>query len=132
MFKFADKMGHLCLYSAILCTVISQLLVKWRIMTKIGAMFPMPDALTGKMLFILKVIFDPVIFISCCLTLAGGLLWIATLTKLEISYAYPVTMLGFVAVLLLSIFLFGESSNLYKIIGCLVIIIGVLITSKGL
>lgn len=132
MDKIIDKIGYICLYSAIISTVTSQLLVKWRIANKISYMFPMPDSIMGKLVFILKILFDPVIFISCCLTLIGGLLWIGTLTKLEISYAYPVTMLGFIAVLILSIMLFGESVNIYKILGCIIIIIGVIITSRGL
>ena len=56
----------------------------------------------------------------------------ATMTKFDISYAYPFTMLGFVAVLALSALLLGESFNMYKIIGCLIIVIGVIITSRGL
>ncbi|MBQ2645510.1 EamA family transporter [bacterium] len=132
MLKIADKIGFIYLFTAIICTVTSQLLVKWRIITKINAMFPMPLEFINKIFFILKIIFDPIIFISCCLTLAGGLLWIATLTKLDISYAYPITMIGFVAVLVCSVLFLGESFNIYKILGCVFIILGVFIACKGL
>ena len=56
----------------------------------------------------------------------------ATMTKFDISYAYPFTMLGFVAVLVLSALLLGETFNIYKIIGCLTIVVGVIIASRGL
>lgn len=88
--------------------------------------------LDWKVFFLLRVVFDPFIFIALCLTFISGLCWIATMTKFEISYAYPFTMLGFVSIILLSTFLFGESVNFYKLIGCAIIVIGVVVTSLGL
>ena len=124
--------GYVYLFSTILTTVCSQLIIKWRVAGYVAKLLPMPDEISGKLLFLLKVIFDPFIFTALCLTFISGLCWMATMTKFDISYAYPFTMLGFVAVLLLSVLLLGESFNLYKIIGCLIIVTGVVITSRGL
>ena len=125
-------MGYLYLIATIVTTVCSQLIIKWRVASYVSTLLPMPTEILGKIGFLFKVIFDPFIFIALCLTFTSGLCWMATMTKFDISYAYPFTMLGFVAVLALSALLLGESFNMYKIIGCLIIVIGVIITSRGL
>ena len=124
--------GYLYLFLTIATTVTSQLIIKWRVTNWVSTILPMPAEILGKIGFLFKVIFDPFIFTACCLTFISGLCWMATMTKFEISYAYPFTMLGFVAVLILSALLLGEHFNIYKIIGCGIIIAGVIVTSRGL
>ena len=124
--------GYLYLFLTILTSVCSQILIKWRVADFVVKLLPLPAAFDEKILFLFKVIFDPFIFLSLVLTFISGLCWMATMTKFDISYAYPFTMLGFVAVLLLSALLLGEVFNVYKIIGCGLIILGVLVVSKGM
>ena len=124
--------GYLYLFLTIATTVTSQLIIKWRVANWVSPILPMPVEILGKIGFLFKVIFDPFIFTACCLTFISGLCWMATMTKFDISYAYPFTMLGFVAVLALSALLLGEQFNIYKIIGCCIIITGVIVTSRGL
>ena len=126
------NIGYLYLLATIVTTVTSQIIIKWRVTNYVTTLLPMPADIFGKFLFLFKVIFDPLIFLALCLTFSSGLFWMATMTKFDISYAYPFTMLGFVAVLVLSALLLGETFNLYKLVGCAVIIIGVIITSRGL
>ena len=54
-----------------------------------------------------------------------------TMSKLEISYAYPFTSLGFVAVVLLSALLVGENLNMWRIIGVILIVVGLTVASQG-
>lgn len=124
-------MGYFYLSMTIITTIISQLVIRWRVLTFVSKML-FPEDWIGRFFFLLRVVFDPFIFIALCLTFISGLCWIATMTKFEISYAYPFTMLGFVSIILLSTFLFGESVNFYKLIGCAIIVIGVVVTSLGL
>lgn len=126
------NIGYLYLFLSISATVTSQIITKWRVSNYIVTLLPMPTEILGKVFFLFKVVFDPFIFTSCCLTFASGLLWMATMTKFDISYAYPLTMLGFVAVLVLSALILGEHFNIYKIAGCFVIILGVIIASRGM
>ena len=126
------NIGYLYLFLTIITSVCSQLIIKWRVANFVVTLLPMPDGFYDKILFLFKVLFDPFIFASLVLTFISGLSWMATMTKFDISYAYPFTMLGFVAVMLLSALLFGEVMNLYKLIGCAFIILGVLIVSKGM
>jgi multidrug transporter EmrE-like cation transporter len=55
----------------------------------------------------------------------GALLWLAVLAREELSYAYPLSSLGYLVVLLGSFFLFQEQISLIRILGILVIIAGV-------
>ena len=59
------------------------------------------------------------------------LLWVVVLSKVEVSYAYPFTSLGFVFLLITGFFCFNETISLMKIIGVIVISIGVFIISKS-
>lgn len=126
------NIGYLYLLFAIITSVVSQIIIKWKSNTFINSLLPLPDDFLGKVEALCKIIFEPFVFTAMCLTFIAGLLWIATLTKLEISIAYPFTMLGFVAVLVLSALLFGEAFNIYKLVGCTLIVLGVLVVSKGL
>ena len=74
---------------------------------------------------------NPYIIISLTLTLLSGVTWMIAMTKFEISYAYPFTLLGLVLVTIFSVVFFGESVNTYKISGIALIILGISVISKG-
>lgn len=58
------------------------------------------------------------------------LLWMYILSKVEVSYAYPFLSIGFILVMLIGIIGMGESVNIYKIIGMLSIVFGVILIYK--
>ena len=53
------------------------------------------------------------------------------LSKFEISYAYPFMSFAFILVTVSSYFLFNESLSVYKVLGLLIIITGIVVASKG-
>lgn len=59
------------------------------------------------------------------------LLWIKVLSKVELSYAYPMVSLGYVIVMIFSYFLFKENISLLRVIGVIFIIIGVVLISRS-
>lgn len=59
------------------------------------------------------------------------LLWIKVLSKVELSYAYPMVSLGYIITMIFSYFLFKENISLIRIIGVAFIIIGVIFISKS-
>jgi len=75
---------------------------------------------------------NPYIIISLILTLLAGVTWMIAMTKFEISYAYPFTLLGLVLVTIFSVVFFGESVNTYKLIGIVLIALGIVVISKGM
>ena len=106
------------------------MIMKWRISGRFAGL-KVPDGIWLKLVTLFTVIFDPFVFSGLVATFVSGLCWMATLSKLEISYAYPITSLGFVLVVLLSGFLFGESLNAWRIWGVILIVAGITVASQG-
>ena len=74
-------------------------------------------------------------FFSLVSALAAGLLavvsWMAAMTKLELSHAYPCMSLAFILVLVASAFFFHEPVTGSKIVGIALICLGIAIGSQG-
>ncbi len=120
---------HLYIFLSIFFAVSSQLIIKW----KMSAFnFNDYDSIIDKFIFAFGMLFNPYIMLSIIFTLLSGLSWMIAMTKFDISYAYPFTILGFVFVTLFSFFFFGESVNAYKLIGILLVIFGIFVISKGM
>ena len=126
----AKVIAHFYLVGTIVLSVYSQLIMKWRISGRFSGL-KIPDGILPKVATLFTVVFDPFIFSGLVATFISGLCWMATMSKLEISYAYPFTSLGFVAVVLLSALLFGEDLNMWRIIGVILIVVGVTVASQG-
>ena len=118
------------LAATITLSVYSQIMTKWRMSTRFSDIH-IPEGLWDKLLLFLAVIFDPGIFSSLVATFLSGMFWMATMSKLDISFAYPFTSLGFILVLLLSALILGETLNTCKIVGALIIMAGISIASQG-
>ena len=56
------------------------------------------------------------------------MLYLYILSKFEVSYIYPIIMsIGFVLLLIFSVLLFGEAFTLKKVLGILIIAIGIIV-----
>jgi multidrug transporter EmrE-like cation transporter len=122
-------LNHLYLLLAISFGVVSQLIIKWKM-----SAFSFDDYETWQDKFALafSMLLNPYIIISLILTLLAGVTWMIAMTKFEISYAYPFTLLGLVLVTIFSVVFFGESVNTYKLSGIVLLILGVVVLSKGM
>lgn len=120
-------MAYLYIAATIVLTAYGQLILKWRLNLK-GAM---PDALQDKMMYMFYALLDPYVISSFAAAFLASITWMAALTKFQLSFAYPFMSLSFIIVFLLSIFLFGETFNFYKLTGCLLIVTGIIVLSKG-
>ena len=121
-------LNHFYLLLAISFSIVSQLIIKWKM-----SVFSFDDYETWQDKFALafSMLLNPYIIASLILTLLAGVTWMIVMTKFEISYAYPFTILGLVLVAIFSIVFFGESVNTYKISGIALIILGISVISKG-
>jgi len=108
-------------------TVYGQLILKWRI-GKYGAL---PEDLGDRLVFLLRLFLDGYIISGFLAAFVASLFWMAAMTKFDISYAYPFTSLGFVSVVLLSAIFFQEPVTIPKSIGLGLIVLGIIIGSKG-
>lgn len=59
------------------------------------------------------------------------LIWIKVLSKVELSYAYPMVSLGYVLVMIFSYFFFKENITLSRILGTALIILGVIFIARS-
>ena len=121
--------NHFYILLSIFLGVVSQLIIKWK-MSEFS--FKDSDTIYDKFSFAFSMLFDPYIVISLILTLLAGLAWMIAMTKFDISYAYPYTILGFVLILIFSAFLFDEPITWQKMVGLVFITIGLLISSQSL
>ena len=122
-------LNHFYLLLAISFSIVSQLIIKWKM-----SVFSFDDYETWQDKFALafSMLLNPYIIISLILTLLAGVTWMIAMTKFEISYAYPFTLLGLVLVTIFSVVFFGESVNTYKLSGIVLIVLGIVVISKGL
>lgn len=120
-------MGYFYIFGTILFTVYGQIILKWRI-NDVGAL---PENITDKVIFLIKLLFDPWIFSGFFAAFIASFFWMATMTKFDISYAYPFMSSAFVLVFLLSVLLFQEPVTWQKIIGLILIVIGIIVTSRS-
>lgn len=111
----------------IVLTVYGQMIVKWQV-NLAGAL---PAAPWDKMVFLGKIMINPWVISSMAAALLASFAWIAALTQLPLSYAYPFMGLTFVLVLLLSATFFQESMTWMKIAGVVLIVAGVTLSSQG-
>lgn len=59
----------------------------------------------------------------------ASLCWMAAISRMPISKAYPFMALNFVLVLLFATTIFHETLDIYKVVGTLTIVIGVVLVS---
>ena len=122
-------LNHFYLLLAISFGMVSQLIIKWQMS---AFLFDDYETWQNKFALAFSMLLNPYIILSLILTFLAGVTWMIVMTKFEISYAYPFTLLGLVFVTIFSIVFFGENFNLYKIGGIVLILFGVFLISKGL
>ena len=111
----------------ILLTVYGQIVFKWRMEMK-GAI---PSGSMSKLQYIFWAYLDPWILSGFFAAFSASVFWAITLTKFELSFAYPFTSLSFVLVLFLSAFLFKEPLTMNKLLGVILIFSGLFVISRG-
>lgn len=120
-------MSYLYLALTVVLTVYGQLVIKWQVLAA-GAF---PEAPGEKMLFLARLLVNPWIVSALAAALAAALTWMAAMTKLDLSHAYPFQSVVFVLVPLASVLLFHEPLTTPKLIGMALIIAGIVIGSQG-
>jgi multidrug transporter EmrE-like cation transporter len=61
----------------------------------------------------------------------SAILWILAISKVQLSFAYPMVAFGYVIVFVASYFLFGDDLNVWRISGLVFIIVGVVLISRS-
>ncbi|WP_051249553.1 hypothetical protein [Maridesulfovibrio zosterae] len=114
-------------YFLVACSVIlgvlGQLFMK-KGMTALGPLTD-PDIMT-----FFQIIFQPWVFTGLIAYGLAMMIWVAVLSRLDLSYAYPLLSSGYVLVALGSLWMFGDTISPTRWAGILVISAGVGLTAK--
>ena len=73
---------------------------------------------------------NPSVFIGLAIYLVGTVFWLAALSRVELSFAYPFASFNYIVMLVASWIMFDEKITLSRILGTVVIGIGVLLISR--
>ena len=79
----------------------------------------------------IRILLNPFIIAGLIGFFISMLIWLYVLSRMELSFAYPFVALNYVLILLGSYFLFKETITVYKMIGVVVIIVGVYLVARG-
>ena len=107
------------IFYSILFNVLGQLSIRWSMINygRVNLSFEEKARIVG-------MIFRPFTLIGLLLYAISAIFWIAGLSRVELSRAYPLLGVGYALVFILSIYLFRESLTLYKLLGIVLIIGG--------
>lgn len=121
--------NHVYIITTVIFATASQLIVKWQMGLHSMEHLDGPQA---KYVYAIKLLLNPYIVLSLILTLLSGLSWMIAMSKFDISYAYPYTVLGLVFILAASSLLFNEELTMYKLVGFSLIALGIFVTSRDM
>jgi undecaprenyl phosphate-alpha-L-ara4N flippase subunit ArnF len=119
--------SYFYIFLTLLFTVYGQLILKWRLS---NLKVVLPELVSDKLIYLIKLVLDPFIFSGFIAAFVASLFWMAAMTKFEITHAYPFMSLAPALVFLLGVFVLNETFTLGKVIGLIIIMIGIAITVK--
>ena len=120
-------MGYFYVFLTVFFTVYGQLILKWQV-NEAGQL---PVDLGGKVFFLFNLLLNPWILSGFVSAFVAAMFWMAAMTKLPLSHAYPFMSLAFVLVMFLSALIFYEPLTWAKVIGMVCIVVGIVIGSQG-
>lgn len=106
---------------AIMMNVYGQLIMKWQVSSV---------EINGDLWDYVFFLFRPWVVSGFCAVFGGALLWLYALSKVDLSMAYPIMGLSFVFILFGSWVFFEEPLTATKIIGNLIIVLGVVVATR--
>lgn len=119
-------MAYFFVAMTILLTVYGQLVLKWQV-TQYPNLVSSPFSAMNIVTLLLK----PWVISGFAAAFAASLCWMAAISRLPLSKAYPFMSFNFVFVALMAAWLFQEQLDGYKVVGTLIIVAGVLVLSRS-
>lgn len=125
MTKFFSS--HFPIFLTLIFALYSQLIVKWQMNLVSG----MPEDMLPKLMFLVKLLFNPWMISAALATFVSGLAWMNAMTRFELGYAYLYISLLFLLTIVASVLLFQEPLNLPKVLGGGFILVGIILLGYG-
>ena len=82
----------------------------------------MKDFLTERVVHLIK---EKFIILGIVLYILATLIWLVVLSQEEISFAYPLAAIGYIIVAIIGKVFFNENLSIFRVVGILLIVIGV-------
>jgi multidrug transporter EmrE-like cation transporter len=121
------KISILYILVAVLFSALGQILLK-KGMNSIGSITLSLNQLPSTLW---RMATNPHVFIGLIIYLGGTIFWLAALSRVDLSYAYPFAGLSYVIMLIASKILFDEKISLGRMLGTFVIGIGVFLIYRN-
>lgn len=118
-------MGLFLVLVSVLLVDVGQLFLKYG-MNQIGNL----DFHAGYIMTFVGIFSNVYVLIGAVLFVSSSLGWLLALSKVPLSYAYPIVSLGYVFVSVLSWMFFEENLSLLRIVGLSIIVGGVFFLSR--
>ena len=126
MFKETKVNAILAIIVTVCLAVTGQTIIK-KALNSMGHI----DFSSGLFSSYIRIFFSPLFLFGSSFSALSILFWLYSLTKLDLSYAFPFLSLSFVLVTLIAWIILGENVPLLRWIGVSVICIGVFLISRS-
>ena len=121
------KIAILYILISVLGSAMGQLLLK----KGMNSMGPVTLSLTHLPSILWQMATNPNIFFGLAIYMVGTVFWLAALSRVDLSFAYPFASFNYVVMLVASWLIFDEKITLSRLLGTLVIGIGVILISRN-
>jgi drug/metabolite transporter (DMT)-like permease len=74
---------------------------------------------------------NPYVVIGLAIYVGGTVFWLTALSRVDLSYAYPFASLSYIVMLIASWQLFNEDITVLRLLGTLIVCVGVFIISRS-
>lgn len=112
---------------SVLAGAIGQILLK----KGMGSMGPLTLTVSQLGSTLWRIGTNPYVIIGLAIYMGGVVFWLTALSRVDLSYAYPFASLGYVVMLIASWLLFNENITPLRLLGTLVVCLGVLLISRS-
>lgn len=112
---------------SVLGGAIGQLVLK-RGMNSFGELTISMDRIVG---VLVRMATNPYVLVGLAVYGASTVFWLAALSRVDLSFAYPFASLSYVVMLVGAWQLFDEDISIMRLVGCVVVVAGVLLISRS-
>lgn len=74
---------------------------------------------------------QPLLYVGGCLYVLGMVVWLVVLSRVDLSFAYPMLSVSYVLIMVISAYMFHEPITLNRVIGTFLIIGGVIFITRS-
>ena len=112
---------------AVLVGAVGQILLK-KGMARMG---PLTLSMNELWSILWRIATNPYVVVGLTIYMCGSVFWLVALSRVELSYAYPFASLSYVIMLVASWLIFNENINSLRVLGSIVVGLGVFLTSRS-